>query len=121
MTKLDAQPSNELAQAGNAAAIKHFQQSIADGKHWYLALLEAMATGMPVATLQNETSPIRDGSEGVVGSSVEDLREKVVSLLDDPKSAIAMGNAARERVEIEFPIAAFAEGWQSFASRLLGR
>jgi glycosyltransferase involved in cell wall biosynthesis len=86
-----------------------------------LALLEAMATGMPVATLQNDTSPIRDGSEGVVGSSAEDLREKVLFLLDNPSAAIAMGESARATVEREFPVSAFREAWESFASKLVGK
>jgi glycosyltransferase involved in cell wall biosynthesis len=86
-----------------------------------LALLEAMATGMPVATLQNNTSPIRDGSEGVVGSSAEDLREKILSLLDNPKAAIAMGEAARATVEREFAVSAFSEAWESFALKLIGK
>ncbi len=42
MTDLDKQPSDKLTQAGNAAAIKHLEQAITSGKHWYIALLEAI-------------------------------------------------------------------------------
>jgi hypothetical protein len=84
-----------------------------------LSLLEAMATGMPIATMPHPTSPVRDGIEGVVGSTHEDLRNKVVNLLDDPEEATKMGARARERVEIEFPIQKFQYAWESFASRLL--
>jgi glycosyltransferase involved in cell wall biosynthesis len=83
-----------------------------------LALLEAMATGMPVATLQHRTSPIRDGSEGVVASTPEELREKVIYLLDNPSEAARIGNGARIRVEKEFPVSEFRSAWQSFATRL---
>jgi hypothetical protein len=83
-----------------------------------LALLEAMATGMPIATLHHATSPIRDGSEGVSGSTAEELREKIVRLLNDPIEAADLGNRARIRVEKEFPISRFLCGWQSFADRL---
>jgi hypothetical protein len=84
-----------------------------------LALLEAMATGMPVATLKHITSPVRDGSEGVVASTAEELREKVVGLLDNPTEALKLGNGARIRVEREFPISEFQHAWEAFASRLL--
>ncbi len=34
--------SSQLTSAGDAAAIKHLEQAIIVGKHWYLALLEAV-------------------------------------------------------------------------------
>jgi hypothetical protein len=84
-----------------------------------LALLEAMATGMPVATLHHITSPVRDGSEGVVAQTVEDLREKVLCLLDNPREAERMGQAARIRVKEVFPLLEFQEAWRSFAFSLV--
>jgi hypothetical protein len=84
-----------------------------------LALLEAMATGMPVATLRHITSPIRDGSEGVVAETAEALRGKVMKLLEDPRKAEQMGKAAQIRAKQEFPQEAFRDAWQSFASRLV--
>jgi glycosyltransferase involved in cell wall biosynthesis len=83
------------------------------------SLLEAMATGMPVATLKHATSPIRDGLEGVVADNAEGLRNKVVQLLDNPEEALRLGNNARVRVEKEFPLSEFQEAWQSFAGKLL--
>lgn len=83
-----------------------------------LALLEAMAIGMPIATLDHPTSPIRDGVEGVVAGAVEELREKVLRLLDSPEECARMGTAARLRVEAEFPVASFRESWESFAATL---
>jgi glycosyltransferase involved in cell wall biosynthesis len=83
-----------------------------------LALLEAMAIGMPVATLHHETSPIRDGSEGVAASSTEELREKILRLLDCRDEAASLGNQARIRVEKEFPLSEFQRAWQAFAKRL---
>ena len=38
----DPQNDSQLTQAGNAEAITHLEQAIADGKHWYIALLEAI-------------------------------------------------------------------------------
>ena len=86
-----------------------------------LALLEAMATGMPVATLMHVTSPVRDGIEGVVASNAEELRGKIFSLLDNPVEARKMGAAAHARIEGEFPISEFRNAWQYFALRLIGK
>jgi hypothetical protein len=84
-----------------------------------LALLEAMATGMPVATLRHSTSPIRDGMEGIVASTAEELREKVMGLLDCPEEAARLGENARIRVEDQFPLSKFCGKWQSLADTLL--
>ncbi len=86
-----------------------------------LALLEAMAIGMPVATLRHATSPVRDGMEGVVANAPEELREKIVNLLDNPAKAIQLGEGARLRVEKKFAISDFQRAWDSFAEKLLGR
>lgn len=40
--ELEKQSSSRLTASGDAAAIKHLEQSIARGKHWYIALLEAI-------------------------------------------------------------------------------
>jgi hypothetical protein len=84
-----------------------------------LALLEAMATGMPIATLHHRTSPIRDGVEGVAASTAEELRAKILRLLDNPDEAARLGDQARIRVEKEFSLPAFQHAWQAFADRLI--
>jgi hypothetical protein len=84
-----------------------------------LALLEAMATGMPIASLHHATSPIRDGLEGVTAPTAAELREKIVRLLDNPVEAADMGVQARLRVKQEFPLSEFQRGWQSFAAQLM--
>jgi hypothetical protein len=86
-----------------------------------LSLLEAMATGMPVATLRHATSPVRDGMEGVVAEAPEELREKVLDLLDNPAKAARFGEGARLRVEKEFAISDFQRAWDSLAAKLLRR
>jgi hypothetical protein len=83
-----------------------------------LALLEAMATGMPVAALQHKTSPIRDQVEGVVASTAEELRQKVIELLDRTDEAARMGANARIRVGKEFSLSEFRNAWQTFAQKL---
>ncbi len=84
-----------------------------------LSLLEAMATGMPVATLKHETSPVRDGLEGVVAAACDELRERVLELLDDPERARRLGEGARLRVEKEFAVADFRRAWESMGDNLL--
>jgi hypothetical protein len=84
-----------------------------------LALLEAMATGMPIASLRHVTSPVRDGIEGVVADNPEELREKIVELLDNPEKAARLGEGARLRVEKEFAISDFQSAWNSQAVKLL--
>jgi len=43
MTDLNNQPhSSQLTAAGDAEAIRHLKQAITSGKHWYIALLEAI-------------------------------------------------------------------------------
>ncbi len=83
-----------------------------------LALLEAMATGMPVATIKHPTSPIEDWVDGVVGSTANELREKVISLLSSPNDACRLGRAGREKVEREFPLSKFQLDWERLASQM---
>lgn len=83
-----------------------------------LALMEAMATGMPVATIQNPSSPIEDGVEGVVGSTGEELREKVLRLLARPREATQIGQAARLKLQKEFPLRRFQSAWEALADGL---
>jgi hypothetical protein len=84
-----------------------------------LALLEAMATGMPIASLQHITSPVHDGVEGVVAASPEELRRKVIELLDNPEAAFRLGEGARRRVETDFSVSDFQRAWESMAAKLL--
>ncbi len=84
-----------------------------------LALLEAMATGMPIATLNHPTSPIEDGVDGVTAETALELREKVARLLDDPRQAEWLGSAARRKLLERFPLKAFLEGWRSLAMKLV--
>jgi hypothetical protein len=43
MTNLDIRLSSQLEVAGSAEAVKQLAQAISGGKHWYLALLEAIS------------------------------------------------------------------------------
>ncbi len=77
-----------------------------------LAMLEAMACGMPVVSLQNRTSPLTDGVDGYVSYDPWVLRRRLEELLGNPDHARALGERARETVARAFPIQAFAEKWR---------
>jgi glycosyltransferase involved in cell wall biosynthesis len=77
-----------------------------------LAMLEAMATGMPVVTTAHPTSPIVDGVNGYVSGDVGVLRERVLELLEDPARACALGAAASTTVSERFPLDRFRRSWR---------
>lgn len=82
-----------------------------------LAMLEAMATGMPVVTLLGPTTPITDGVDGFVGSDAGELREKIVMLLNDGELAKKIGGQGRKTVERMFPMGVFLEKWDTAIHR----
>lgn len=77
-----------------------------------LAMLEAMACGMPVVSLANATSPLTDGVDGFVSYDAEALRARIRALLDDRDLAVAIGAKGRETVAAKFPLSAFVERWR---------
>ncbi|GJL78150.1 MAG: hypothetical protein NPINA01_11390 [Nitrospinaceae bacterium] len=76
-----------------------------------LAMLEAMATGMPVISTCNRTSPVEDGVNGYISDDIEYLRTRVAELLKDPGKARAMGLEARKTVQKKFSQVAFLKSW----------
>ncbi|MFO7976395.1 MAG: glycosyltransferase family 4 protein, partial [Candidatus Hydrogenedentota bacterium] len=77
-----------------------------------LSMLEAMATGMPVVSLANPTSPLTDGKDGFLSYDAEVLRGHINNLLEDLGLAREIGARGRETVAREFPIELFAEQWR---------
>ncbi|MGE0039823.1 MAG: glycosyltransferase [Vicinamibacterales bacterium] len=76
-----------------------------------LAMLEAMATGMPVVSTPNETSPLTDGVDGFVSADRVRLAACVGELLADHDLARRLGAAARATVARTFPMDAFVARW----------
>ena len=76
-----------------------------------LSLLEAMATGMPVVSVDHPASPIKEGVNGFISDDLSYLREKIKELLEDEEQARMLGGQARETIRHEFPIGRFLEGW----------
>ena len=92
MTDLDNQlPSSQLTPAGDAEVIRHLEQAITGGKHWYIALLEAIG----LWTTAEETHNGRTYRYLIAGEAfdwlllAERLCEAVDSLLpDEEKTAL---------------------------------
>jgi len=77
-----------------------------------LAMLEAMATGMPVVSTANSTSPVVDGYNGYISDDLKYLREKILYLLEDREEAVRLGKNARKTVEERFNINDFVAKWR---------
>ena len=77
-----------------------------------LAMLEAMACGMPVAALANPTSPITHGVDGFASYDSGELRQCLAGLLEDPAHARAIGARGRETVARTFPLDVFVARWR---------
>lgn len=76
-----------------------------------LSMLEAMATGMPVISTANRTSPIENGISGYISDDIHYLRSHVAELLMDPEKAKTMGAEARKTVEQKFGQTVFIKSW----------
>jgi spore maturation protein CgeB/Tfp pilus assembly protein PilF/ubiquinone/menaquinone biosynthesis C-methylase UbiE len=92
-----------------------FLNTTVDGREdgYNLATLEAMATGMPVVSTVNGTSPIRDGENGYISADFDELHERICELLGDPERARRLGAEARRTVCEQFPIEEFVRNWQA--------
>ncbi|MBT5471673.1 MAG: glycosyltransferase [Nitrospina sp.] len=78
-----------------------------------LAMLEAMATGMPIVTSQNKTSPIRDGVNGYCSNDPEYLSRCIADLMQDPVLAKKLGENARKTILENFSIDKFINSWSN--------
>jgi GT2 family glycosyltransferase/2-polyprenyl-3-methyl-5-hydroxy-6-metoxy-1,4-benzoquinol methylase/Flp pilus assembly protein TadD/spore maturation protein CgeB len=82
-----------------------------------LGMLEAMATGMPVVTMANATSPIVDGVNGYHCETTDQMHERISELLQDADRAKQLGEGARKTVEEDFSVEAFVENWMTALAR----
>ncbi len=77
-----------------------------------LAMLEAMACGMPVVSLSNPTSPITNGVDGFSAYDSGELRGYLQRLLDDRDFAREIGARGRDTVAETFPLSRFVTQWR---------
>lgn len=83
-----------------------------------LAMLEAMASGLPVVTLAHEISPIVHGVNGLVACSADELAAATQRLLDDEALAARLGSAARTTVAERYSQESFTTRWSSLLASL---
>jgi glycosyltransferase involved in cell wall biosynthesis/ubiquinone/menaquinone biosynthesis C-methylase UbiE/thioredoxin-like negative regulator of GroEL len=77
-----------------------------------LSMLEAMATGMPVISSWNKTSPIENGVNGYISEDIEYLNERIEYLLRNKEEARMLGENARKTVQERFPLKQFVYNWR---------
>jgi glycosyltransferase involved in cell wall biosynthesis len=82
-----------------------------------LAMLEAMATGMPVVTLASPTTPLTDGVDGFAGADAGELRKRIEALFNDVKLAQTIGAQGRKTAERLFPMNVFVDKWEAAIRR----
>jgi hypothetical protein len=73
-----------------------------------MAMLEAMAAGLPVLGNRHPTSPIVNGVNGFVSDDPRELRGYALRLLADRDLALQLGAGARETVRRQFSPERFA-------------
>lgn len=85
------------------------------------AIVEAMATGLPVVTTPNSGSVVRDGIDGFVlpCGDVDQFRSRLFRLIADPEHRLQMGGAARRRAST-FSLVWYSRQLKAMLTRLMG-
>lgn len=88
-----------------------------------LALVEAMALGMPIVALATTEVPtvVDDGTSGYVSNDLDYLEEGMNRLLADRREAARMGQRARETAQERFSIERFARDWEKAFALIMGK
>lgn len=76
-----------------------------------MAMLEAMATGMPVVACSNKSTPIIDGVNGFCSDDPSYLNLCIDLLMKDQNLAERLGNNAQQTVAEKFPLGQFINSW----------
>jgi Glycosyl transferases group 1 len=85
-----------------------------------LAVLEAMASGMPVISLRHNSTPIRNGENGFLVENASEAIERAKQLIADRDFACRLGKCARETVAREFSLNAFQTRWNNLLLQSIG-
>jgi glycosyltransferase involved in cell wall biosynthesis len=86
-----------------------------------LALLEAMAVGLPVLALPVTEHPVAVPPEaGVLSADPDELVRVARRWIADPGEAAAHGKAAREHVLARYPLHRFLDRWSALLAEIAG-
>ncbi len=79
-----------------------------------LAVCEAMMLGLPIIAVATTEMPtvIENDRTGFIDTNVDTLMEKMQMLLDDPQTAMRLGQNAREHARSRFGIERFTRDWR---------
>jgi len=83
------------------------------GDGYNTAMLEAMKMGMAILTVENPSSPIVHGENGLVFTNLAEASACLKSLLDDPVLVDTLGKRAKDYVDKNFSREVYIRGWQS--------
>ncbi len=86
-----------------------------------LAVMEAMACGMPIVSTAHPTSPLTDGLNGFISDDMDTLRADINWLMADRALALRLGAAARELVFEHFHYRRFVETWRNLLATVTER
>lgn len=91
------------------------------GDGYNTAMLEAMKMGMAIVTVENPTSPIVHGINGLIGRSEEELIRHIDYLRHNPDEAQRLGAAAIETIKKDFSEERFITAWQAIITQVGGQ
>jgi hypothetical protein len=82
------------------------------GDGYNTAMLEAMRMGMAIVTVENPTSPIVHGVNGLVGKDEAELHRHLVELRGNPALIKHLGQEAQKTIQEKFNREQFLTTWE---------
>ena len=92
------------------------KQPFGDG--YNTAMLEAMALGIPIVTVENPSSPIKHDINGLVGRNASELIRHISTLLNDEAKRHHLGLNAKATIEQKFSHDHFIKKWKHLIERV---
>ncbi len=82
------------------------------GDGYNTAMLEAMRMGMAIVTVENPSSPIINGVNGLIGRDEQDILNHINFLKDNPTEIQRLGQGAKETIKNHFSESKFISAWR---------